>query len=160
MVLHTLILKLMALPRDRMTFSYETLICKWGTSSVSLPLCKLGNTFVLDILDILSLLLHLYWEFTFHSQRLAPYRPNSAVLYSRTQPTCHHCVFLLCSFIWQKASLVRAGLENVPSAPVWLRAIFEVWYFMNNLDEKHSWEFQLTWNFVHLALVSAFCAWV
>lgn len=35
--------------------------------------------------------------------------------------------------------------------PFWLSAIFEVWHFMNNLDEKHSWEFQLTWNFVHLA---------
>lgn len=44
--------------------------------------------------------------------------------------------------------------------PFWLSAIFEVWHFMNNLDEKHSWEFQLTWNFVHLALASAFSAGV
>lgn len=158
MVLHTLILKLMVLPRDRMTFGYKTLICELGTSSVSLPLCKLGNTFALGIPDNSDSSISTgTLPFT---PCLSPYRQNSAALYSQTQPTCHQRVFLLCSFIWQKASMVRAGLENVPSAPVWLRAIFEVWYFMNNLDEKHSWEFQLTWNFVHLALVSAFCAWV
>lgn len=34
-----------------MIFSYKTLICDLGTSSVSLPLCKLGKTFALDIPD-------------------------------------------------------------------------------------------------------------
>lgn len=64
---------------------------------------------------------------------------QTSYLYSPTQTSCHQHVFLLCSFIWHKASLIQASLQNVSRIPFWLNAIFEAWYFMGNLDEKHSW---------------------
>lgn len=139
MVLHSLILKLMVLPRDRMTFSYKTLICDLGTSSVSLPLCKLSNTFALDIPDnsdsSLPSPLGIYLSFSMSESLQTKF---SCFVFTNTTnlpPTCFSSLFLYLaeSFLGEGRSRKCSKCSSLAESHFWSLI----------LHEQFGWETQL-----------------
>lgn len=104
------------------------------------PSVQLVGSFSLDTPFILHLLLHLSWGCTLSL--------DFCVLTS----VFFFFLYVAQNFIGEGRSRKSSKCSILAKCHFWSLILHE------QFEWKHSWEFQFMWNFLHLALASAFCA--
>lgn len=118
------------------------------------PSVQLCGNFALDTPFILHLLIHLSWGYTLPLGfwALTKFSCFSLTHTKSLPPACLSSFFLSVA-----QNFIDEGCSR-KSSKCSILAKCQSLILYEQFEWKHSWEFQFMWNFLHLALASAFCA--